>query len=47
MIHDYLKLSGADPEGICEFSKFQCEKMSPTMVGRQRKFLILDELKQS
>ena len=42
-----IKSSGADPERICEFSKFQCEKMSATMVGRQRKFLILDELKQS
>ena len=36
-----------DPGRICEFSKFQCEKMSATMVGRRRKFLILDELKQS
>ena len=40
------KTAGADPERICEFSKFQSEKMSTTMVGRQRKFLILDELKQ-
>ena len=37
----------ADPERICEFRKFQCEQMSATMVGRQRKILILDELKQS
>ena len=40
-------LAGADPERIYEFSKFQCEKMSATMVGRWRKLLILDELKQS
>ena len=40
------KTVGADPERICEFSKFQSEKMSTTMVGRQRKFLILVELKQ-
>ena len=39
--------SGVDPERICEFSKFECEKMSATMVGRRRKFLILDGLKQS
>ena len=33
----HLLLSGADPGRLCEFS----------MVGRQRKILILDELKQS
>ena len=38
---------GADSGRICEFSKFQREKMSATMVGRRRKILILDELKQS
>ena len=40
-----LYLSGADPERICEFSKFQYEKMSATMVGRRKSFLILDGLK--
>ena len=40
-------VTGEDPERICEFSKFQYEKMSATMVGRKRRFLILDELKQS
>ena len=28
---------GADPERICEFGKFQCEKMSATMVDQRRK----------
>ena len=43
----YIMNPGANPERICEFSKFQCEKMSATMVGPQIKFLVLDELKQS
>ena len=42
-----LTISGAAPERICKFSKFQKEKISVTMVGRRIKFLILDELKQS
>ena len=40
-------VTGADPERIYEFSKFQYEKMSAALVGRQRTFFILDELKQS
>ena len=40
-------VTGAESERICEFRKFQCGKMSATMVDRRRKFLILDELKQS
>ena len=42
-----MRISGTDPERICEFSKFQCEKMLATMVGRRRNALVLDELKQS
>ena len=42
-----MRISGTDPERICEFSKFQCEEMLATMVGRRRNVLILDELKQS
>ena len=43
----FIQAAGADPEAICEFSKFHCEKRPATMVGRRKKYLILDELKQS
>ena len=36
----FIQAAGADPEAICEFSKFQCEKRSVTMVGGWKKFLI-------
>ena len=31
------ELSGADAERLCEFSMFQCEKMSATMVLEELK----------
>ena len=42
-----LKIVRHGPRTNMRVSKFQCEKMSATMVGRWKKFLILDGLKQS
>ena len=42
-----LKIVRHGPRTNMRVSKFQCEKMSAIMVGRRKKILILDGLKQS